>query len=181
MPDRNIYGQSTVTILPYDPSWAKAFEAQTKQIQEALGAIDIDFHHIGSTSIPGMIARPIIDILGVVSSFTLTDPRGNDMRRLGYEVLGEFGMDDRRYYRMTSRLGSWSYQLEIYVEGSDQIEKHIATRDYLIEHSEHAQTFAELKTELIANPSLKLDEYLNGKARLTNEIERNALRWKTQS
>lgn len=169
-----------VPILPYDPGWTEAFDAEIKQIREALGSVAIDFHHIGSTSIPGMIARPIIDILGVVSSFSLTDPRGNEMRRLGYEVLGEFGMDDRRYYRKISKPGSLSYHMHVYVEGSDQIEKHLAVRDYLIEHSELTNSFVELKKGLIANPNLSLNEYLNGKARFTNQVERNALRWKIQ-
>jgi GrpB-like predicted nucleotidyltransferase (UPF0157 family) len=91
-----------VTVVPYDPRWPAAFERAAHEVNGALGESLLVIHHIGSTSIPGVHAKPIIDMLAVAGELPRVDERGERMRGIGYEVMGEFGIDGRRYFRRST-------------------------------------------------------------------------------
>ena len=88
-----------ITVVPYDPAWPGLYEAEAQAIAGVLGQRLTAIHHIGSTAVPGLAAKPVIDIMPVVRAVTETDECRADFEALGYEYLGEFGIPERRYLR----------------------------------------------------------------------------------
>jgi GrpB-like predicted nucleotidyltransferase (UPF0157 family) len=91
-----------VEVVPHDPKWRSAFEVESNQVAEALGENVVAVHHIGSTAIPGIYAKPIIDLLVEVKDIVQVDRQSLSMQALGYEVMGEYGIPGRRYFRKHS-------------------------------------------------------------------------------
>src|SRR3546814_8745866 len=88
--------------------------------------------HIGSTSIPGIHAKPIIDMLAVTSDLSLLDGCESRIASLGYEALGEFGIPGRRYFRKDNSTGERTHKIHAFRTGSPKITRHLQFRDYLI-------------------------------------------------
>jgi GrpB-like predicted nucleotidyltransferase (UPF0157 family) len=88
----------TSDICDYDPQWPAMFEAERLRIQEKLGHLVREIHHVGSTAVPGMKAKPEIDLLIVVKSISDIDAINSRMAELGYDVRGECGIESRHYY-----------------------------------------------------------------------------------
>jgi GrpB-like predicted nucleotidyltransferase (UPF0157 family) len=84
-----------VEVVPHDLKWRDAFEIESKSVAHALGENVVTIHHIGSTAIPNIYAKPIIDLLVEVKNITDVDGQSSAMESLGYEVMGEFGIPDR--------------------------------------------------------------------------------------
>src|SRR5580698_1970268 len=93
----DIFMARTIEVVPYNPEWPQMFEAEAALIKKALGDNCIAIHHIGSTSIPGLSAKPIIDILPVVKDILKVDAK--PIEALGYQAKGENGMAFRRYFQ----------------------------------------------------------------------------------
>jgi GrpB-like predicted nucleotidyltransferase (UPF0157 family) len=91
-----------VAVVPYNPAWPGDFAQELSAVIAALGELYLALHHIGSTSIPGIWAKPVIDLLAVVSSVVDLDARRARFESLGYEIMGEFGIPGRRYSAKTT-------------------------------------------------------------------------------
>jgi GrpB-like predicted nucleotidyltransferase (UPF0157 family) len=100
-----------IAVVPYDPRWPQEFERAADEVIAALGPSLLAVHHIGSTSISGIPAKPVIDILAIVEDVHAVDERTAEMQALGYEVLGEFGMEGRRYFRRDDSTGKRTHQI----------------------------------------------------------------------
>src|SRR6185312_14250663 len=94
-----------VTVVIYDPDWPAAFERAAREVNIALAESLLVIHHIGSTSIPGIHAKPIIDMLAVASDLSRVESRSEAMRAIAYEPMGEFGIAGRRYFRRDNAAG----------------------------------------------------------------------------
>lgn len=94
-----------VEVVPHNPRWRDVFEMESKLIVRAFGKNFVAIHHIGSTSISGIYAKPIVDILVEVKDITKVDEQSAAMESLGYEVMGEFGIPDRRFFRKDNQSG----------------------------------------------------------------------------
>lgn len=88
-----------VVVKEYNPLWVKEFEKEKEVIAKILGANAAEIYHIGSTAVPGLCAKPVIDIMPVVYSLAAADDAADKFRAAGYEYLGEFGIPGRRYLR----------------------------------------------------------------------------------
>src|SRR5687768_7900854 len=95
-----------IQVVASDPDWAATFQQEARQIARALGERVVAIHHIGSTAIPGIVAKPIIDILLEVADIRRLDSLAAGMASLGYECLGEYGMSGRRYFRKNDPAGT---------------------------------------------------------------------------
>ena len=109
-----------VKVVAHDPNWRGAFETEAGRIADALGDVMVVIHHIGSTAIAGIYAKPVIDILVEVRDVSEVDELNPEMNRLGYETLGEFGIPGRRYFRKDDRAGVRSHQIHMFEQGSEQ-------------------------------------------------------------
>lgn len=164
-------------MVPHDPGWCVQFEEEADRIALALGGIVVCLHHIGSTAIPGLCAKPIIDILLEVDGIVRLDEKSSAMEQLGYEAMGEFGIPGRRYYRKDDTTGIRTHHVHAFQAGSPQIERHLAFRDYMIAHPGEAQAYGSLKQRLVRDHPDDIQAYLDGKDLYIKEHEIKALSW----
>ena len=165
-----------IYMVPHDPNWRQEFEREAAQITAVLGGGVITVHHIGSTAIPGIYAKPVLDMLLVVHDHAALDEKQAQMEALGYEARGEFGIPGRRYFRRNNALGDRTHQVHAFEQGSPQIDRHLAFRDYMIAHPEAAQKYSGLKRELAAKHPNDMEAYMDGKDEFIQEIDRQAAR-----
>ena len=161
-----------IYMVPHDPNWRREFENEAKQITDALGDTIVTVHHMGSTAIPNIYAKPVIDILLVVRDHTDLDARQAAMETLGYEAFGEFGIPTRRYFRRDNALGDRTHQVHAFEQGSPQITRHLAFRDYMLAHPDAARSYSDLKRELAAKHPNDIEAYMDGKHEFIQEIDR---------
>jgi GrpB-like predicted nucleotidyltransferase (UPF0157 family) len=152
-----------VIVVPHDPAWADAFARESKAVAVALGELHLAVHHIGSTAIPGRHAKPIIDMLAVVSSIAEVDGRCAQLQALGDVGLDEFGIRGRRYFREAHAAGNRTHQIHAFETGSPQIERHLAFRDFMRAHGEYAHQYAALKRRLAELHCDDIEAYMDGK------------------
>ena len=147
-----------VELAAPDPAWALRARDEAAWLAAALGEVLIETHHIGSTSIPGIRAKPIIDLLPVVTSLAALDARRETIEALGYLWRGAFGLEGRRYCPMNDpAAGKRVVQAHFYEQGSPQIERHLNFRDYLRAHPDQARAY---EAEKIRAAGLQPDDTL---------------------
>lgn len=167
-----------IEVVPHNFEWRDEFETEAKQIAAALGENIVSVYHIGSTAIPNIYAKPIIDLLVEVKDISVVDEQNSAMESLGYEVMGEFGIVGRRYFRKDNQHGIRTHQIHTFVSSSPEVERHLAFRDYLIAHAEEAQSYSDLKRRLIEKNSQNMDEYMDGKDDFIKKVDQKAEQWR---
>lgn len=113
-----------VEIVDYNSVWPQKYESEKKLLLSVVGNAIDNIHHIGSTSIEGLAAKPIIDIIIESPSLDILDSCKDQFELLGYEALGEFGMSGRRYYRKGGE--QRTYQIHAFVTDDKNVHRHIA-------------------------------------------------------
>ena len=163
-----------ITVLNYDPEWPLKYERERKAIAEILDGNGISIYHIGSTSVPGLVAKPIIDMMAVVRSLEKVDDARGKFSELGYEYLGEFGIAGRRYFRKGG--DERTHQIHIFqADDWNNIERHLAFRDYMRTHEKERAEYAKIKTALAQRFPYDIDGYCDGKDAFVREMEKRAL------
>jgi GrpB-like predicted nucleotidyltransferase (UPF0157 family) len=168
-----------VEVIAHNPSWRMEFEVESKRIADALGNNVVAIHHIGSTAIFGIYAKPIIDLLVEIEDLVKVDEQNSSIESLGYEVMGEFGIPGRRYFRKDNQKGDRTHHIHTFKVGSEQVERHLAFRDYMIAHPEDAQKYSELKRRLAREYPTNIDGYIDGKDGFIKEMDKKAEQWRT--
>ena len=168
-------------VVPNDPAWADAFAQEQTALLAALPPGCLTLHHIGSTSIPDILAKPIIDLLGATPDLAQIDALTETFATLGYEALGTYGIEGRRYFRKHNDTGLRTHHLHIFQATSPHLTRHIAFRDYLRAHPEIAAKYSALKAQLTAAPNLTWSSYLDGKDPFIRRVETDALAWAQQT
>jgi GrpB-like predicted nucleotidyltransferase (UPF0157 family) len=166
-----------VIVVPHDPRWADAFAAASRELTGALGGNLLAIHHIGSTAIPGIHAKPVIDMLAVVADIDAVDSQSARLEALRYEAMGEFGIPGRRYFRRDDASGVRSHQIHAFGHGSPHVERHLAFRDFMRAHAEPARQYSDLKRRLADVFPDDINGYMDGKDAFIKEVERQALAW----
>lgn len=163
-----------ITVLDYDPEWPLKYNKERDHIIEILKDNCISIYHIGSTSVPGLAAKPIIDIMVVVRSLERTDRAAEKFSDLGYEYLGEFGIAGRRYLRKGG--DERTHQLHIFqADDWKNIQRHLAFRDYMRTHEKERDAYAALKKDLAQKFPYDIDGYCDGKENFVRKMEELAL------
>jgi GrpB-like predicted nucleotidyltransferase (UPF0157 family) len=165
----------TSDIGDYDPQWPALFEAERLRIQEKLGHFVREIHHVGSTAVPGMKAKPEIDLLIVVNSISDIDAINSGMAELGYDVRGECGIEGRHYYSKNTQ-SARTHKAHVCELSHSNVARQIAFRDYMRDHPKDAQEYAVLKMRLAKSNSKGMAEYLEGKQNYVEGIIHTALR-----
>lgn len=167
-----------IRVVAYDSAWAAHYEVERERIEGALeeateGGVLYDLEHIGSTSVPGLAAKPCIDIMARVHPLPLPDARVEALVRLGYEYLGEHGLPGRHYFRK----GPHDVHLQVVSFDTEHWAQHLVFRDFLRAHPGSANRYERLKLELALRFAHDRAAYNEGKAPLIRELEREAFRW----
>jgi len=169
-----------VVVVPYDPVWPAAYEAEANQISSGLGSIITAIHHMGSTSVPGMVAKPTIDILLVDRDHAELDANQHVLQDLGYQSMGEYGLPGRRYFRKLQG-EVHLFHIHAYEEGHPDIARHLNFCDYLRNHPEEAGRYQALKLLLAAQFPFSVDKYTSGKTDYIKAVEKLAAVWSAQA
>lgn len=167
-----------VELIQHDPRWATDAKAEAKRLTDVLRPCLVTVHHVGSTAIPGIRAKPILDLIPVVSSLIDLDTHRIDIEALGYEWWGEYGLPGRRYCTKAEAVtGRRLAQLHCYENGSPEIIRHVAFRDYLRAHPQHAAAYDSIKSRCQVRHPVDSHAYSDCKAAWIVEAEADALRW----
>lgn len=167
-----------VEVVPHNLNWHNEFEDESKQIAVALGKNMIAIYHIGSTAIPMIHAKPIIDMLVAVADITKVDEQNALMQVLGYEIMGEFGIAGRRFFRKDNQAGIRTHHIHTFEVGSAQIARHLAFRDYMRDHVDDALKYSELKQKLAKQYPYNIEGYMDGKDEFIKAIDKKAEQWR---
>jgi GrpB-like predicted nucleotidyltransferase (UPF0157 family) len=130
-----------VELVPYSAEWPATAERELDRLVHALDGLVVTGHHIGSTAVPGLSAKPVIDLLLVVREVAGLDDHESVLRHLGYRCRGENGISGRRYYTLDDDTGLRRFQVHCFTPESGEIERHLAFRDYLRTHHEAARAY----------------------------------------
>jgi len=168
-----------VEVIQSLPKWQDEFDFEKQILKESLGDLVLEIYHIGSTAVPGLAAKPIIDIIIEVVSLASLDNQESVMNLLGYEARGEFGIIGRRYFVKGSF--NRSHQIHAFESGDENIARHIAFRDYLKSHPAVRQQYGALKQKLASECSDDIDLYCAGKDEFVKFHESKAILWQTNT
>jgi GrpB-like predicted nucleotidyltransferase (UPF0157 family) len=160
-----------VRLEPYTPEWKRLFEQEKAAFQKELGSYILDIQHIGSTSIPAMLAKPIVDIAIAVADFDEARVCIPIVERMGYEYRGERGVPRRHMFAKGDPRNFHVHMLEI---NSLEWQNHLLFRDYLCQHPYLAHEYAELKLTLAMSYPQDREAYTDGKKEFIEKILRLA-------
>jgi GrpB-like predicted nucleotidyltransferase (UPF0157 family) len=160
-----------VRLVEYDARWPALFAAEQQRIRDRCGALAPRLEHVGGTSIPGMCAKPVLDIAAGRPRDASTEDFVAALEQAGYEHRGERGVPGRQFFR---RGQPRAYHLHLVEEGGPLWRDYLAFRDYLRAHAEAARQFADLKRVLAARFSRDREAYMNAKSSHVQEILRLA-------
>ena len=169
--------QRKIELAAHDPEWAAAFDIEAVRLKAVFQAELIAIHHIGSTAVPGIKAKPIIDIMIEVRDIEQVDGYNAAMQQLGYMAKGENGIDGRRYFRKGSDTHH-THHIHTYQTGHPEIGRHLNFRDYLIAHPQVAQAYSRLKEELAHKYKTEPPRYTNNKSDFIRDVEQKAAVWR---
>ena len=159
--------KKTIVVVPYDPEWPILFEKETESIQKALGKSGIAIHHFGSTSVPGLSAKPKIDILVVIKNFQDINYKALEM--IGFESRGEVVPTGRYFVKASPKI-----HLHIFEEGNSIIERNLLFRDYLRTHEDVRNEYASFKKKLAAEHTCGIS-YWKAKREYIDQIIEKAI------
>lgn len=142
-----------IEVVPYNPQWPTMFETEAKAIQAALGENCMAVHHVGSTSVPQLAAKPKIDIITVIKN---RDGVIEKLEAIGYVYKGEYNIP---FHLGFSKRKGISVNLHIYEEGNPEIELNLLFRDYLRNHPEARQAYQDLKLKLVSQKELHVKRH----------------------
>jgi GrpB-like predicted nucleotidyltransferase (UPF0157 family) len=168
---RAIYEE--VSLAPYNPQWPSLFAAERDRLIRLFPAQLLCVEHFGSTAIPGMPAKPIIDLLGGVESMAVADALVEPLLQSGYTTSAEFNatLADRRWF-MRWASGQRTHHLHLVVMSGAEWRQRLQFRDELRSDARLAQRYALLKAELAAQHSKDREAYTDAKAEFVRSVIR---------
>ena len=168
-----------VELLDHDPQWPHLARREGERFAAALGgdARLIAVHHIGSTAIPGIQAKPILDLMPEVTSLEWLDKLQAQIEAAGYEYWGDYGIARRRFCPRMGGDGWRQVNVHCFLSGDEQLIRHLAFRDYLREHPIVASEYEQVKRNCAALHSEDAHAYTLCKSDWIQATQQQALRW----
>ena len=161
-----------VRVSSYQPEWAIQFAAEQRRINEALRTAPADLEHIGSTAVPGLAAKPVIDLMLGVNGYPPSPGLLQEVERLGYESLGEAGVPGRLYFRLRNAAHA---NLHVVLKGGTHWLSNLALREYLRAHAGARERYAQAKLVAIEAGATSLLSYSAAKAEVLSSLLQEAL------
>lgn len=158
-----------IVVVPYDPGWRERYAKAARRLRQLLGGELLAVHHVGSTAVPGLVAKPTIDLLLEVQDLAALDARDDAMRAAGYEPKGEHGLEGRRYYVRGTEDNHLEH-VHAWQAGHPQVARHLAFRDYMRARPEACRAYARLKLALAEQHGDDPAAYTAGKAAFVEEL-----------
>jgi GrpB-like predicted nucleotidyltransferase (UPF0157 family) len=161
-----------VIVVDYDPHWVDTYSSLRDRIAEALGGLPSVIEHVGSTSIPGAAAKPIVDMDVVLRSSTDVPKAIKGLEGVGYRHLGDLGIPGREAFESPSGLPA--HHLYVVVLGGRELGRHLSFRDYLRNHPEETRRYSALKKSLAQKFREDREAYTEAKTAFIEDILRRA-------
>lgn len=159
-----------VVLAAYDPRWPTVYDREAARIRDACGDAVTTIDHVGSTAVPGLAAKPIVDIMPGLVSFEAGLNCVEPMRKLGYIYRGEMGIAGRHYFNRDHD-GLRVAHVHMFVVGCDEWRRHNAFRDYLRVHPDAAKRYEALKRELAERHRHEREAYTDAKTDFIRGID----------
>ncbi|ELZ74311.1 GrpB family protein [Haloferax larsenii] len=161
--------RGTVELVEYDPAWREAYESEVARLRPRLGESVLGFEHVGSTSVPGLAAKPIVDMLVLVSDLDATEDVARVLSDAGYEERPNDDVPDRRFFARGPPSCRTHY-LSVTERGSDCHREQVAFRDALRGNRPLAAAYEELKRGLASVHPDDRDVYTEAKSSFVQSV-----------
>ncbi|NMP23130.1 GrpB family protein [Sulfobacillus sp. DSM 109850] len=163
-----------VRLMPHQREWVLLFTEESARLRQIFGPALVALEHFGSTAVPGMMAKPVIDIMAIVRTREVPEKWAQLLQSLGYHNAGEWGIAGRRLFRKGGE--NRSHHLHVYPEGHPEIRRHLVLRDYLLTHPQEVEAYSAVKWEL-ARRYDDTEDYSPAKKPYVRALEQRALSW----
>jgi GrpB-like predicted nucleotidyltransferase (UPF0157 family) len=170
-------GDDRITVVPYDPRWQVLFEAEADRLGDALVETAVRIEHIGSTAVPGLAAKPVIDIQISVPSLDPATPYAGPLEGLGYGNWRDVHEPDHRFCRDDPR----RHHVHLVVAGGDLEPLRPLLRDYLVAHPRVAREYGDLKVKAAATHGDDRDAYTFSKSEFIEGALARARVWASET
>lgn len=162
-----------IVIVDYDPEWARRFEIERERIVGALAGRALAVDHIGSTSVPGLAAKPIVDICLTVADSSVEAAYVGDLQAVGYEL--RVREPDFHQHRML-RTSAHDTNVHVFTQGSEEIARYLVFRDWLRQSATDRELYASTKRQLAGQDWPTTQDYADAKTDVINTILAHATR-----
>ena len=165
-----------IVVKEYNKDYPLMFEKEKEKLVKILDDNLVAIYHIGSTAVPKLKSKPIIDIMISVNSLEEVDNKQKELENIGYEYLFEFGIKGRRYLRKGG--DERTHQIHIFHKSDTyNLTRHLAFKEYLLTHEDKVKDYGELKSKLALKYPYDIEKYCDGKEEFVKAIEIEALNW----
>jgi GrpB-like predicted nucleotidyltransferase (UPF0157 family) len=165
-----------IRVVEHDPGWAGQAQGELRRLADALGPVAVRLEHVGSTAVPGLAAKPILDLQLTVAAI---EPRGRyvlPLERIGYLFVPDPASPDLHFFAKPAERPR-SHHLHVCEAGGGQELRHLALRDYLRAHADEAARYAALKREAVERAPRDRLAYIEAKEEYVRNLEARALEW----
>jgi GrpB-like predicted nucleotidyltransferase (UPF0157 family) len=167
-----------VELHPHSPLWAGMAQAEHARLKAVLGEVLVSVEHIGSTAIPGIKAKPVVDLIPLVTDLDALDASKDAVTALGYLWYGEYGLPGRRYCLLVDpQTDKRKFQLHCWQADDPQVARHLAFRDYLRAYPAIAREYEAEKIRAASVVSHDVNLYNDEKNDWIKRVEKDALAW----
>ncbi|MBQ7545929.1 MAG: GrpB family protein [Clostridia bacterium] len=159
-----------VVVLPYDEQWRQDFLRIKAELTNTLGQLTIGIEHVGSTSVQGLSAKPIIDIDVIIKDYTVLENVVSALREIGYQHEGNLGIVGREAFKYDGKEHLQKHHLYVCPEDSPELKRHIAFRDYLRTHPDAVREYSHIKEEAVKQFPDDIERYIGYKSPFIEKI-----------
>ena len=159
-----------VVVESYDETWTSAFEEIKKEIESAVGDLIIGIEHVGSTSVEGLSAKPIIDIDIIINDYSIFDAVVNKLNNIGYIHEGNLGIKDREAFKYSDRSHLQRHHLYVCPQQSEELHRHITVRDFLRSNPEAVKRYGAVKEKAAQLFPDNIEKYIEYKSPCIEEL-----------
>ena len=159
-----------VVVLPYDPEWKNDFEEIKQELVNAIGDLIVGIEHVGSTSVEGLSAKPIIDIDVVISDYSVFDSIVSRLSDIGYTHEGDLGIKDREAFKYSDKPHLRKHHLYVCPQNSKELLRHITFRDFLRNNPEAVKKYSKVKENGAKLFPDNMDKYIEYKSPCIEEM-----------
>ena len=159
-----------VVVLPYDEQWSQDFRRIKAELTDALGQLMIGIEHVGSTSVQGLSAKPVIDIDVVIKDYSEFESVVSALGKIGYRHEGNLGIVGREAFKYDGKEHLKKHHLYVCPEDSPELKRHIAFRDYLRTHPDAVRAYSRIKEEGAKQYPDDMERYIAHKSPFIEKI-----------
>jgi len=159
-----------VVVLPYDRTWKFAFEEIKREIEGVIGDLIIGIEHVGSTSVEGLSAKPIIDIDVIIKDYSILDDVVSKLEAIGYTHEGNLGIKDREAFKYSDKPHLQQHHLYVCPQQSKELHRHITFRDFLRSNPEAVKKYGAVKEKAAQLFPDDIEKYIEYKSPCIEEL-----------